>query len=298
MADPDAQEDRIQSLANVLSLLAIISGMEKAAVQRVLITLGSNLIAVPGEQPISPDLAGQLLAHIAREEGKAAALRVATDLDFVAKAWQPVLDEYDSDDPQRQMPYAEVLFALFNHSAYTLHQYGAFDRFGGPDVVLAMPQLTAALKSYHVPRPGLVWEIVGFDDPPDQALVASDADNMYLFKTASSPVILRFSELARNEESAPRQEHDVRVDAPLFGAFVAGLMGDILYWAARLRADAVTGRQTWRAIQALVTPPAEWPPVRVEDIHTSTEAAPPAFQPAPSEQPDPSAETETPAESE
>jgi hypothetical protein len=294
MADAAPQEDRIQSLANVLSLLAIISGMDKTAVQRVLITLGSNLIAVPGEQPISADLAGQLLAHIAREEGKSAALRVATDMDFVAKAWKPVLSEYDTSNPQRQMPYAEVLFALFNFSAYTLHQYGAFDRFGGPDVVLAMPQLTAALKTYHVPVPGLVWEIVGFDDPPDQALVASTAEDMFLFKAASSPVILRFSELARNEDNGPRQEHDVRVDAALFGAFVAGLMGDMLYWAARLRADAVSGRQTWRAIQALITPPSEWPPVRLED--TSPSATPDA--PAPEESPTPRTEAPTPAESE
>jgi len=265
MADRLTQEDRIQSLANVLSLLAIVSGMDKAAVQRVLITLGSNLIAVPGEQPISPELAGRLLAHIAHEEGKEAALRVATDMDFVAKAWQPVLDEYFNDDPHRQMPFAEVLYALFNYSAYTLHQYGAFDRFGGPDVVLTMPQLTAALKTYHVPQPGLVWEIVGFDDPPDQALIASEVDTMYLFKAAISPVILRFSELARNEDAGPRHEHDVRVDDALFGAFIAGLLGDMLYWAARLRADAITGRQTWKAVQALITPPAEWPPVRMPE---------------------------------
>ena len=106
----------------------------------------------------------------------------------------------------------------------------------------------------------------------------SDVDTMFLFKTATSPTILRFSELARNAEGGPRQEHDVSIDAPLFGAFVAGLLGDLLYWAARLRADAVTGRQTWRAIQALITPPDEPPPPRPtsEPPGESTPEAPPS----------------------
>ena len=75
-------------------------------------------------------------------------------------------------------------------------------------------------------------------------------------------------------------------------------MGDILYWAARLRADAVTGRQTWRAVQALITPPSEWPPVRMEDIHVAAEPAMADAEMEPDEEPLPSPETETPAESE
>jgi len=78
---------------------------------------------------------------------------------------------------------------------------------------------------------------------------------MYLFKAASSNVDLRFSELERNADSGSRQEHDVRVDDGLFAAFVAGLLGDLLYWAARLRADVITGQQTWRRIKALIIAP-------------------------------------------
>ncbi len=250
-------EDRIQSLANILSLVAIVGGMDKAAVQRVLITLGSNLINVPGPMHISAELASQLLTQIAHEQGDQAVFRIASDMNFVAQAWKPVLDEYLTDDPHRVLPYAEIVFALFNYSGMTLHDYGAFDRFGGPDFVLPMAQLTAALKTYPVPHTGLVWEMVGFQDPPDQAMVASEAGTLFLFKAASSSIDLRFSELERDSVESSRREHDVRLDAPLFAAFVSGLLGDMLYWAARLRANAVTGQQVWRRLKALLFPSVE-----------------------------------------
>ncbi len=237
MTDQTSAEDRIQSIANILSLVAIIGGMDKAAVQRVLVTLGGNLIAVPGPSRIDADLTTQLLTQIAQEEGEQAVIRISSDINFVARAWKPVLDAYFADDPQRVMPYAEIVFALFNYSGTTLHDYDAFERFGGTDFVLPMPQLTAALKTYPAPRAGLVWEIVGFEEPPDQAVVASEPGTMFLFKAASSSIDLRFSELERDSGEGPRREHDIRVDAPLFAAFIAGLLGDMLYWAARLRAE-------------------------------------------------------------
>lgn len=258
MADqPTPQEERIEALANILSLVAIIGGMDKAAVQRVLLALGTHLVSVPSPTRISPDLAGQLLAHIAQEDGEQAALRITNAMQFVAEAWRPVFDEYPLSDPHRVLPYAEILFALCIRAGMTLHDYGAFERFGGPDWVLPLPQLSAALASYAAPRLGLVWELVGFQEPPDQAFVASDAETMFLFKAAVTPTDLRFAELAREGNEGARREVDVRVDAPLFAAFVAGLLGDMLYWSARLRADAVTGQQTWRRVLALLYPPEE-----------------------------------------
>lgn len=256
MSGLSIQEDRIQALANILSLVAIISGLDKAAVQRVLIALGSNLMGVPGPVTIEPDLVARLLRQIAREEGEQAALRITDDLGFVAKAWKPVLDMYAAGEPQRVMPYAEIIFALVDHTAFTLQDHGAFDRFGGAELVLPMPQLTAALKSHAVPRPGLVWEIVGFEDPPDQALVASDPEAMFLFKAAATHLDLRFAEYDRAGEQGARREHDVRLDAPLFAAFAAGLLGDMLYWSARLRANAQAGQQIWRRLQTLLAAPA------------------------------------------
>lgn len=258
MADSSTpQEERIEALANILSLVAIVGGMDKAAVQRVLLALGANLVSTPSATRIGTDLAGQLLAHIAKEDGEQTALRIAHAMQFVAEAWQPVLDEYPLQDPHRLLPYAEILFALCIRSGMTLHDYGAFERFGGPDWVLPLPQLTAALKSYAVPRIGLVWELVGFQEPPDQAFVASDAEAMFLFKAAVTPTDLRFAELAREGNEGARREVDVRVEAPLFAAFVAGLLGDMVYWSARLRADAVTGQQIWRRLLALLHPPEE-----------------------------------------
>jgi hypothetical protein len=254
---PPQQEDRIQALANILSLVAIVGGMDKAAVQRVLVALGGSLVSTPGPLRVSPELASQLLAQIARDEGEQAVFRIASDMSFVARAWKPVLSQYAIDQPQSLLPFAEILFALFNYSGMTLYDHGAFERFGGPDVVLALPQLTAALKPYPAPRPGLLWEIVGFQEPPDQAVIASDAATMYLFKAAVTPADLRFSELARDSGEAARREVDVHVDAPLFAAFLAGLLGDMLYWSARLRADAAPGQRTWQWLKQLLTAPEE-----------------------------------------
>lgn len=253
MAQQPNSEERIQSLANILSLVAIVGGMDKAAVQRVLISLGSNLINSPGGMMIEPDLAARLLAEIAREDGEESAMRVAADMAFVARAWKPVLDEYFVTDPHQVLPYAEILFALLNYTGHTLIEYDAFTQFGGPDLVLAMPQMTAALKSYPFPRTGLVWELVGFEDPPDYAIVASAVNTMYLFKLATSNIDVRFSELDRQEETGSKQEHDVRLDSALFGACVAGLLGDTLYWASRLRGRTEKGQQTWRRLQSLLT---------------------------------------------
>ena len=52
MTDQTSAEDRIRSIANILSLVAIIGGMDKAAVQRVLVTLGEN--ADRGARPLAP----------------------------------------------------------------------------------------------------------------------------------------------------------------------------------------------------------------------------------------------------
>lgn len=252
MSQPSAQEARIQQIANILSLLALIGGMDKAAVQRVLMALGPELVGAPGDSRIEPDLVARLLAEIARADGEQVALRITAGLSFVASAWQPVLDQYALTDPHRLLPTAEIIYALLNYSAYALFDHGAFRRFGGPDLVLPMQQMTAALKTYAVPRTDLVWELVGFEDPPDQALVASDPGTMYLFKAAPTHVILRFSELSRSSDEGPRREHDVAVDDALFAAFVAGLLGDMLYWAARLRAGAQPGQQTWRRLKAIL----------------------------------------------
>lgn len=249
----DPLEEHIQSLANILSLVAIISGMEKAAINRVLLSLGTDMVGVQTRMIIDQNMARKLLLQIASEEDEQTALHVASDMAFVAKAWSPVLEEYMSSDPYRLLPFAEIIFSLTNYSGVTLQNYGAFDRFGGPDVVLPMPQLSAALSPYPVPQVGLTWELVGFHDPPDQALVASDRKNIYLFKAASSGIDLRFSELERNTEDDARREHDVRIDRTLFAAFVAGLLGDMLYWAARLRAHALPGHETWQRLQALLT---------------------------------------------
>ena len=184
MTDSNPREEHIQSLANILSLIAIIGRMDKAAIQRVLASLGSTLLEVPGKPTIERDLARKLITEVAREQGDEAALAISSDIAFVAKAWQPVLDEYLPADPYQLVPYAEVLFALVNHSGTMLQNYEAFDRFGGADVVLPMAQLTAALRPHAVPAAGLAWEMIGFRDPADQALVASDREALYLFKAA------------------------------------------------------------------------------------------------------------------
>lgn len=253
MTEEISQEERIQALADILSLLAIIGRIDKAAVQRVLISLGSSLFDMQTAPAVNRDMARQLLIEVAQEAGEEAAVHVASDINWVARAWQPVLDEYLPLDPYRLLPYAEVIYALVNYSGVTLQQHEAFDRFGGPDIVLPMDQLAAALSAYSVPQPGLKWELVGFTDPPDQALVASDAQNIYLFKATATNIDLRFSELEREAGDDARREYDVRVDAPLFAAFTAGLLGDMLYWAARLRSHTLPGHEMWQRLQALLT---------------------------------------------
>ncbi|NDJ52644.1 MAG: hypothetical protein GYB68_06120 [Chloroflexi bacterium] len=224
MADETPQEETIQSLANILSLVAVLTGMEAAAVQRILMALGSAVADHDPREPVSTDLAGQLLAHVAKERGEEVALNLARDVHFVAKAWEPTLSQYLSDDPYRLLPYAEILYALVIHSGTILESYDAFTRFGGPDIVLTMDQLSAALLPYPIPRPGLRWEMVGFPGPPsDQALVGGDSNKLFLFKSAASGIHLRFSELARDTEDDDRTQRDGR-SQPLCGLCV---------WSAR-----------------------------------------------------------------
>lgn len=252
MPEDLSADERIQSLADILSLVAIIGRIDKAAIQRVLIALGSSLFDVQTAPVIDREIARKLLVQIATEAGDDAAVHIASDLAFVARAWQPVLDEWLPGDPYRLLPYAEILYSLVNYSGVVLQQHDAFERFGGPDVVLPLHQLTAALSAYSVPSTGLRWELVGFQDPPDQAMVASDAQNIYLFKAASSGIDLRFAELERGTDNVAKREHDVRIDSPLFAAFVAGLLGDMLYWAARLRSHTLPGHEIWQRVLTLL----------------------------------------------
>jgi hypothetical protein len=255
--DLAGQEERIQSLADILSLVAILGGMDKSAVQRVLVSLGSSLLTGKTPLAVDRDLASRLLVQVSKEGGERAALDLADDMRFVAQSWKAVLDDelLQQTDPHRAMPYAEIMFALFNRTGYTLQDYGAFEQFGGADMVLRMPQLTAALKNYPFPKTNLAWDLVGFPDPPDQALVASDEQTYYLFKLATSPTTLRISELERGSDSEARREHDVRIDPSMFASFTAGLLGDMLYWAARLRTHTEPGRETWSRLNALLFPP-------------------------------------------
>jgi hypothetical protein len=152
------------------------------------------------------------------------------------------------------LPFAEIIYALANYTGNTLYRYGAFEQFGGADAVLPMVQLTSALSAHHLPTPGLTWELVGFDDPPDQVLVASDAQTLHLLKAASSATSLRFSELERGSDEDPALENEVAVSTALFAAFTAGLLGDMLFYAARLRNHAAVGREVWARIHALLNP--------------------------------------------
>ena len=253
MADQVPAEEHLQALADMLSLVAIIGRVDKAAMQRVVIALGSTLFNVETTLVVDRELTRKLLIEIAAIQGEDAALLIASDLAWVSRAWRPVLDEYIPLDPYRPLPFAEILYSLVIYSGHALQEHDTFDRFGGPDVVLPLPQLTAALSTYPVPRPSLRWEIVGFNDPPDQALIASNAADIFLFKAASSGVDLRFSELERGKENEAKSEHDVLVDTPLFAAFVAGLLGDMLYWAARLRSHTLPGHEMWQRIRTLLT---------------------------------------------
>jgi hypothetical protein len=256
MSDLAPNEERIQALADILSLVAILGKMEKAAVQRVLLSLGTTLAELPdSEQTVDRNLARDLLAQVSDERGETAALHIASDMAFAAKAWRPVLETIRPLDPYRILPYAEIIFSLVNHTGVALQDRGVFEHFGGPDFVLPLPQLTAALSAYALPQPGLSWELVGFTDPPDQALIASGEENIFLFKAATSGINLRFSELERGSDDEARIEHDVLVDRPLFAAFMAGLLGDVLYWAARLRTHVLPGHDLWQRIQDLLLPP-------------------------------------------
>ncbi|MBN1429168.1 MAG: hypothetical protein JXB07_12405 [Anaerolineae bacterium] len=255
MPTQSTPEQRIQALADVLSLVAIIGLIDKAAIQRVLISLGSVLLDVQTTPIIDQNMARRLLSEIAREVGEDAALHIASDMAFVARAWRPVLEEHLPLDPYRLMPYAEIIYALVNHSGIALQQYEVLDRFGGAEFLIPFDQLSAALSTYAVPKPALKWELVGFREPSDQALVASGPENIYLFKAASSATDLRFSELGNRDIDDHRREHDVKVDSPLFAAFLAGLLGDMLYWAARLRAHTLPGHEIWQRIQTLLVTP-------------------------------------------
>jgi len=290
MAEHPAREDKVQSLANVLSLIAIAGNLDNTAVQRVLTALGAELAGARLVPSIDRALASKLLAQVAMESGEARALDLLHDMAWVADAWRPVLDAFRPLDPQTALPYAEIIDLLVIHSGTALQQHDAFTSFGGVDLVLPLNQLTAALRPYHAPQPGLNWELVGFQDPPDQALVAGDAATIYLFKTHASNTALRFSELARDSDEAARREHDVIVDPPLFGAFLAGLLGDMLAWAARLRGQAVPGHELWRRIQSMLLegvqpmPPTAYraspQPIEVDASAISAEPAEPAAAPA------------------
>ena len=94
-------------------------------------------------------------------------------------------------------------------------------------------------------------------------------------KSAPAPTSLRISELERGGVDEARQEHDIDIGPPLFAAFTAGLLGDVLYWAARLRHHADPGREMWERIQALLVP-STIPP---ESSHPET--PPPHMMPPP-----------------
>ncbi|GAB4479110.1 MAG: hypothetical protein Kow00124_24380 [Anaerolineae bacterium] len=259
MADRASQEGKIQQLANILSLVAIVGGMDNAAVQRVLVSLGSALVGSHSGPLVDRDLAQKLLAQVVTQSGEQAALNVLSDLSFVAAAWQPVLDEFAPLDPHRPMPYAEIIDLLVNYSGAVLQRHDAFQLFGGADYTLPLDQLSAALSTYPVPQPGLKWELIGFPDSPDFALVAGDARTLFLFKTHAASHTLRFSELEPGSDAPARSEQDVAVDSGLFAAFLAGLLGEMLYWAARLRRHAAPGQEMWRRLQALLVS-GTWPP--------------------------------------
>jgi hypothetical protein len=266
----------------MLSLVAILGGMEKIAIQRVLVSLGSALLDVRTPMFVDRELASRLLVQIAKESGESAAIDVADDMHFVARSWKPILEDtlLRPDNPHRALPYAEIIFALVNYSGHALSEYRAFEQFGGADLLLPMPQLTAALRSYPVPRPDLTWNLVGFQDPGDHALVGQDEESYYLFKFAPTPTTLRLSELERGSDEDSRHDHDIHLDPALFAAFVAGLLGDMLYWAARLRNHVLPGHQMWERIQNLLHPaqPAEREP-RAPIISTSAPLVPPATGP-------------------
>lgn len=247
------REDKVQYLADVLSLVAVVGQMDAAVMQRVLASLGAQLAALKPPDPIDPELAARLVAEIATHAGDKTAASVAGDMAFLSESWSDVLREYRPFDPYEILPYAEIIFSLVNHTGIALASRNIFERFGGEDLLVPMPQLTAALRVHPVPKPDLRWEMIAFQEPSDQALIGSDEKMMYLFKSASSGITLRLSELERQSQDRPRHEHDVRVDKPIFAAFVAGLAGDLLYYAARLRDHAAPGHHIWERLQVLLS---------------------------------------------
>ena len=255
MSNP-SQEQKVQYLADILSLVAIVGKLDSAAMQRVLASLGNELADITPSEPIDPKLAARLVAEIAENASVGEAADVANDFAFVGRAWREVLDEYRPFGPYESLPFAEILFALVNRAGMALTEQQAIERFGGSDLLLPMAQLTAALQTYAVPEPNLTWEMIGFAEPDDQALIGTDynTNTMYLFKSASSGRTLRFSELelqAQGDE--PRREHDLPVEPPLFAAFIAGLAGDLLYYSARLRGHAASGFEIWERLQVLLS---------------------------------------------
>jgi hypothetical protein len=250
----DAKHDeKIQYLSDILSLVAVVGQIDATVMQRVLAALGSQLTAIDPPAPIDPGLAARLVSEIATHAGEKAAATVAGDIAFVATAWRDILREYRPFDPYQLLPYAEIIYALVNHTGAALAARDVFQQFGGDDLLLPMPQLTAALQPHPVPKPALTWEMVGFLEPSDQALIAHDGQVMHLFKSASTGITLRLSELERHSQTQARREHDVRVDRELFTAFVAGLAGDLLYYAARLRGLAAPGHEVWERLQVLLS---------------------------------------------
>ena len=65
MADLAPDEERIQALADILSLVAILGKMEKAAVQRVLLSLGTTLAEIPESEPAEDNEASEDDANVA-----------------------------------------------------------------------------------------------------------------------------------------------------------------------------------------------------------------------------------------
>lgn len=252
MSTSNQHEDKIQYLADILSFVAVVGRMDSAVMQLVLASLGSQLAGLKPPEPIDPKLAAQLVAEIAGKAGRKVAAEVTNDLSFVGSAWRSVLEEFGPFDPYEELPYADIIFALVNHTGTAFASHHIITRFGGEDLLIPMTQLTAALKTHSVPKPGLTWQMIGFLEPTDQALIAIDENIMYLFKSAPGPNTLRFSELDRQSMDHPRHEHDVPVNQPLFAAFVAGLASDMIFYAAKLRNQNAAGHEIWQRLLVLL----------------------------------------------
>ena len=252
MSNP-TQDIKIQYLADILSLVAIVGKLDSGVMERVLASLGNELADINPPEPLDPELAAKLIAESAIQSREQSAANIARDFAFVAEAWKEVLAEHRPLDPYQLLPFAEIIFALVNHTGAALAARNAFERFGGDDLLVPMPQLSAALQTHAIPKPNLRWEMLGFVEPNDQALIGNDDKMTYLFKSASSGLTLRFSELELDSQNETRSEYELRVDKPLFAAFVAGLAGDLLYYSARLRNHADEGHEVWKRLQVLLS---------------------------------------------